>query len=79
VEQAKDRLVLSIQDDGQGFDVLHTKGLGLLGIQERVARLGGTCWVRSQPGSGTELSVELPITAENASGRVLEADSHPVS
>jgi signal transduction histidine kinase len=79
VEQAKDRLLLNIKDDGQGFDVLHTKGLGLLGIQERVARLGGTCRVRSQPGSGTELSVELPITAQNGSGRVLEADSHPVS
>jgi signal transduction histidine kinase len=79
VEQAKDRLLLSIKDDGQGFDVLHTKGLGLLGIQERVARLGGTCRVRSQPGSGTELLVELPVTAENGSGRVLEADSHPVS
>jgi len=59
VEQEPDRLLLTIQDDGQGFDVRHTKGLGLLGIQERVARLGGTCRVESQPGQGTTLSAEL--------------------
>ena len=41
VEQKPDRLMLVIQDDGQGFDVRQMKGLGLLGIQERVARLGG--------------------------------------
>ena len=46
-----DRLLLTIQDDGQGFDVQQTKGLGLLGIQERVTRLGGTCQVHSQPGA----------------------------
>ena len=41
VEQKFDRLTLVIQDDGQGFDVRQMKGVGLLGIQERVARLGG--------------------------------------
>ena len=35
--------MLTIQDDGQGFDVRQMKGLGLLGIQERVTRLGGNC------------------------------------
>jgi signal transduction histidine kinase len=83
VEQAPDRLLLSIQDDGQGFDALHTKGLGLLGIQERVTRLGGTCQVHSQLGHGTTLSVELPFTAQNQSGEnrsatVGETNSHPV-
>jgi len=37
VQQEPSRLSLSIQDDGQGFDVRQTKGLGLLGIEERVA------------------------------------------
>jgi len=78
VEQQLDRLLLSIRDDGRGFDVLHTKGLGLLGIQERVTRLGGTCQVRSQPGSGTTLSVELPCIAPPRSSYAHEADSHPV-
>ena len=78
VEQARDRLLLNIQDDGRGFDVRHTKGLGLLGIQERVTRLGGTCQIHSQPGSGTTLSVELPFTSENGSAQIRETDSHPV-
>jgi signal transduction histidine kinase len=86
VEQERDRLRLNIQDDGQGFDVRQTKGLGLLGIQERVTRLGGTCEVRSQPGHGTSLSVELPVIKDNPkdnseesrSAYVGEADSHPV-
>jgi signal transduction histidine kinase len=84
VTQERDRLLLNIHDDGQGFDVRHTKGLGLLGIQERVSRLGGTCQVHSQPGHGTTLSVELPFAVElplndeNRSARIGETDSHPV-
>jgi len=61
VQQQPGRLSLSIQDDGQGFDVRQTKGLGLLGIEERVARLGGKCEVHSEPGGGTILAVELPL------------------
>jgi signal transduction histidine kinase len=78
VEQERDRLLLDIQDDGQGFDARQTKGLGLLGIQERITRLGGTCHVHSQPGIGTILSASLPFTVELRSARVRETDSHPV-
>jgi signal transduction histidine kinase len=78
VEQERDLLMLDIQDDGQGFDALQTKGLGLLGMQERVTRLGGTCHVHSQPGAGTILSVSLPFTDVNRSSRIRETDSHPV-
>ena len=78
VEQEQDHLLLNISDDGRGFDVQHTKGLGLLGIQERVTRLGGTCQIHSELGRGTVLSVELPCNVENGSESVLEKDSHPV-
>jgi signal transduction histidine kinase len=90
VQEVQHRLLLSIRDNGQGFDVRHTKGLGLLGIQERVTRLGGVCHVHSQPGIGTTLSVELPVSkdvpqgnvqenlGENRSARIRETDSHPV-
>jgi len=61
VQQQPNRLALSIQDDGQGFDVRQTKGLGLLGIEERVARLGGKCEIHSAPGSGTIVAIELPF------------------
>jgi signal transduction histidine kinase len=76
VEQTPNRLLLTVQDDGEGFDARETKGLGLLGIQERVARLGGSCQVHSQRGSGTILSVELPFAAEEASAYAHETDSH---
>ena len=61
VEQQPDRLSLWIQDDGKGFDVRQTKGLGLLGIEERVNTLGGKCVVHSELGGGTILAVELPL------------------
>jgi signal transduction histidine kinase len=87
VRQELDRLLLTIQDDGQGFDVQETKGLGLLGIQERITRLDGKCKVHSQPGRGTILSVELPFTKdgarnnqeENRSAHAHETNSHPAS
>jgi signal transduction histidine kinase len=79
VEQQPDFLRLIIQDDGQGFDVRHMKGLGLLGIQERVTQLGGKCGVHSTPGNGTILSVELPFRSDqNRSLVTRETDSHPV-
>jgi len=64
VQQQAGKLLLWIQDDGQGFDVKQAKGLGLLGIEERVARLGGTCEIHSGRGSGTIVAVELPLPAQ---------------
>ena len=61
---------LMIEDDGVGFDPEAQrsgrveKGLGLLGMQERVARLGGSCIVDSAPGSGTRVIVTLPLPAD---------------
>lgn len=69
VHQQADRLVLHIQDDGQGFRVQQVKGLGLLGIEERVARLGGTFEVDSEIGGGTILTVQLPLVPQNEKGR----------
>jgi signal transduction histidine kinase len=66
--QGSEVIALSIQDDGQGFDASQMKGLGLLGIQERVHRLGGSCRVHSDPGKGTVLAVELPFSATERSG-----------
>jgi signal transduction histidine kinase len=55
------RLLLSVADDGKGFDVLREKGLGLLGMEERVARLNGAFHIQSRPGEGSVLSVTLPL------------------
>jgi signal transduction histidine kinase len=62
----EDRLTLIVQDDGVGLDRrnLHGKGLGLLGIEERVRDLGGKFSVVSQAQHGTLLRVELPLAKE---------------
>jgi signal transduction histidine kinase len=59
-------VLITIEDDGVGFDPGEVdgtggrRGLGLLGIRERVANLQGTVLIESAPGKGTRLTVELP-------------------
>lgn len=56
----------AVQDDGRGFDSEATmarrgeRGLGLLGMRERVEALGGRFVLRSVPGTGTEISASIP-------------------
>ena len=51
-----------IEDDGRGFtrDVSN-EGLGLLGMGERLALLGGRLTIESSPGSGTSIVAEVPL------------------
>jgi hypothetical protein len=49
-----------VQDDGAGFDSAKDKGMGLIGMEERVRRLKGRFRIDSQPGSGTVLSFLFP-------------------
>ena len=56
-----ERCVLSINDDGVGFDPQRKRGIGLLGMHERVVRLGGTFAIDSASGRGTRIQVELPL------------------
>lgn len=50
-----------VRDDGIGFEPGPTAGLGLLGIRERAAALGGSVEITAVPGDGTTLSVTIPI------------------
>jgi signal transduction histidine kinase len=61
VRQEAGSLLLSVEDDGCGFDPEKTRGLGVLGMQERVRQLGGRFDLQSAPGKGTALRVTLPI------------------
>jgi len=63
VSQEQSKIVLSVEDDGRGFDAGRVRGLGLVGMEERVRHLGGEFQVRSQPGAGTKVAVELPIAS----------------
>jgi signal transduction histidine kinase len=54
-------LKLSVSDDGKGFDPQAlSAGFGLVGMQERVALVGGAVKVESTPGSGTTVRAEVP-------------------
>jgi PAS domain S-box-containing protein len=65
----------SIQDDGVGFDpeelarrtVDQRQGVGLAGMRQRVAAVGGTFQVNSAPGQGTQLLVAIPREKLNGS------------
>jgi signal transduction histidine kinase len=63
VRQEPSKIILSVEDDGQGFDAGRVRGLGLVGMEERVSHLGGVFEINSRPGSGTRVAVELPIAS----------------
>lgn len=66
LRQQPERLLLTIEDDGKGFDARRVRGLGLVGMAERVARLGGEFHVESEPGRGALVQVELPLAQRPA-------------
>jgi signal transduction histidine kinase len=70
---ASETVILTIEDDGRGFDVADVLGIhserrawGLLGVQERVALVGGKFKIDSAPGRGTKMTIEIPAEAEEA-------------
>lgn len=57
-----DAIHLAVIDDGQGVELAFpTRGLGLIGMRERVAALAGELAVRSSPGKGFELRARIPL------------------
>jgi len=69
VKQDSGGVSVLIQDDGHGFRPEMERGLGLVGIEERVTHLGGTFRIDSHVGRGTLLAITLPY----------EYDKNPVS
>jgi signal transduction histidine kinase len=61
--QRGDRLRIAIRDWGVGFDpkTVQENRFGLEGIRERARLLGGKCSIKSKPGEGTSIVVELPV------------------
>jgi signal transduction histidine kinase len=57
-------IVLSYEDDGQGFDPgTLTKGIGLKNLKARVESLHGTLELTSTPGDGMQMIVSIPLEA----------------
>jgi len=68
-----DRIILTVQDDGVGFVVDETLrsaprlgSVGLAGMQERIALLGGRLDIEARAGGGTRLVVDVPLLMEGA-------------
>jgi len=61
IVEAKQALRVEISDDGGGFDSERVRGVGLLGMEERVKHLGGSLSVESQKEKGTVVRAELPL------------------
>ena len=75
VEHRHGLLRAIIEDDGKGFDLkavqnapVTRRRLGLLGMQERVALVGGKLEIESTPGVGTTIAVRIPTSFDEQGG-----------
>lgn len=61
--QYDDQLVLTIEDDGDGFELngSSTEGIGLDNIKKRVGYFGGDLSISSRPGEGTQILITIPL------------------
>jgi NarL family two-component system sensor histidine kinase YdfH len=62
-----DSVVITVLDDGVGFDIAQTQPaghFGLLGLRERARLTGGRLEIHSTPGHGTRLVLRVPLQAE---------------
>jgi signal transduction histidine kinase len=69
----KGTIELRVQDDGTGIErrkapgrarPTHRRGFGLEGMRERVALLGGSVRVESEPGAGTTVTARVPVQSQ---------------
>lgn len=68
VEFGNDKTVLTVKDNGKGFELTKRIGrlplngkLGLIGMQERAQLIGSKLTLQSKPGKGTTVTIEVPI------------------
>jgi signal transduction histidine kinase len=60
-------VIVTVEDDGVGLPAADASngarrdGVGLVGIRERVAELGGMFRIEGKGGTGTRLTIELPL------------------
>jgi signal transduction histidine kinase len=67
MHQERGRVSIRVKDSGVGFDpnLPQRSGRGLMSMRKRAEILGGVCEVKSQPGQGTEVIVDLPLLPGN--------------
>jgi signal transduction histidine kinase len=69
LEYNSNECILSIEDDGKGFNVSEItriekdgRGAGLFGVRERTSAVGGKAYIESQPGKGTKAIAKIPVS-----------------
>ena len=82
------QLVLEIKDNGRGIseaEISSTKSIGLLGMQERAALLGGDVRLRGESGRGTTVRVRIPLSSKPGTpfrlpggAKILTEESQPI-
>ena len=76
-----DSVLLSVSDDGRGLSAcsageVRRGHFGLVGMEERAARLGATLDVENRPGGGTTVKVEVPLQPETPAPEIHETQPH---
>jgi signal transduction histidine kinase len=64
IERTEHEIVLTVQDDGRGFDLVCALGVGsfgLIGLRERAYLVGGELAIDSQSGHGTRIELRVPV------------------
>lgn len=68
IDVQKESVLISIEDDGDGFLVMENdkqqECFGLMGMRERVNLLKGELTIDSQEGSGTKITVQIPLSSD---------------
>jgi signal transduction histidine kinase len=69
IDRRHNTLRIIVEDNGVGFvpSEQHRKSLGLQGIRERAALFNGTLTIETEPGHGTSLFIEIPLSNEEKS------------
>jgi signal transduction histidine kinase len=63
--QVDKEIILTVRDNGRGIsekDVVHPRSIGLIGMRERVARVGGEVFFFGLPGRGTTVTMRVPLS-----------------
>ena len=64
LREDRENLILEVKDNGRGItsrEIANTKSIGLLGMRERVALLGGKVTITGAPRRGTRVTVSIPL------------------
>jgi signal transduction histidine kinase len=73
------KVSIEIRDDGKGFDIhqiLHTPvacHFGLIGMRERAQSVGGELLIKSEPGKGCKITLDIPNAGNSSEGLSIHA------